>query len=34
MTHGSLNLMGWVDAMGPEVDRIGAFLRRVATYRS
>ena len=23
------NLMGWIDAMGPEVDRIGAFLRRV-----
>ena len=31
MTHACLNLMGWVDAMGPEVDRIGAFLRRAAT---
>jgi acetyl esterase len=33
MTHGSLNLMGWIDAMGPEVDRVGAFLRGVATSR-
>ena len=25
----AVSLMGWVDAMGPEVDRIGEFLRRV-----
>ena len=31
MSHACLNLMGWVDAMGPEADRIGAFLRGVAT---
>jgi acetyl esterase len=29
MIHACVNLMGWIDAMGPEVDRIGAFLRRV-----
>jgi acetyl esterase len=29
MIHSCVNLMGWIDAMGPEVDRIGAFLRRV-----
>ncbi len=29
MTHACLNLMGFVDAVGPELDRIGAFLRRV-----
>lgn len=29
MIHACLNLTGWIDAMGPEVDRIGAFLRKV-----
>jgi acetyl esterase len=29
MIHGAVSLMGWVDDMAPEVDRIGAFLRRV-----
>jgi hypothetical protein len=29
MVHGAVSLMGWIDAMGPEVDRIGDFLRRV-----
>jgi acetyl esterase/lipase len=29
MVHAAVSLMGWVDAMGPEVDRIGEFLRRV-----
>jgi acetyl esterase len=29
MTHGCLNLMGWVDAVRTEVDHIGAFLRKV-----
>jgi acetyl esterase len=29
MVHAAVSLMGWIDAMGPEVDRIGAFLRRV-----
>lgn len=29
MIHACVNLMGWIDAMGPEVDGIGAFLRRV-----
>jgi acetyl esterase len=27
MIHASLNLMGWIDAMGPRVDAIGRFLR-------
>ncbi len=29
MVHGAVSLMGWIDAMGPNVDDIGAFLRRV-----
>ena len=29
MVHGAISLMGWVDAMGPEVDRIGEFLCHV-----
>ena len=29
MVHGAISLMGWIDGMGPEVDRIGDFLRRV-----
>jgi len=29
MIHGCLNFMGWFDAMGPEIDRVGAFLRKV-----
>jgi acetyl esterase len=29
MIHASLSLMGWIGAMGPEIDRVGAFLRRV-----
>jgi acetyl esterase len=31
MVHGAVSLMGWIDAMGPEVDRIGEFLRRVTS---
>lgn len=31
MVHAAISLMGWVDDMEPEVDRIGAFLRRVTT---
>jgi acetyl esterase len=27
--HASVNLMGWIDAMGPRVDEVGAFLSRV-----
>ena len=29
MVHAAVSLMGWIDALGPEVDRIGDFLRRV-----
>jgi len=29
MVHAAVSVMGWIDAMGPEVDRIGEFLRRV-----
>ncbi len=29
MVHGAVSLMGWIDAMDAEVDRIGDFLRRV-----
>jgi hypothetical protein len=29
MVHAAVSLMGWIDAMGPEVDRIGEFLKRV-----
>lgn len=29
MVHGIVSLMGWVDAMVPQVDDIGSFLRRV-----
>ena len=29
MVHGAISLMGWVDAMEPEVDRIGRFLVKV-----
>lgn len=29
VVHGAVSLMGWIDAMGPEVDRVGDFLRRV-----
>jgi hypothetical protein len=29
MTHACLNLVGWVDAVKPEVDRVCDFLRRV-----
>jgi acetyl esterase len=31
MTHACLNLVGLVNAMKPEVDRIGTFLRQVAS---
>jgi acetyl esterase len=31
MVHGAVSLMGWIDAMAPEVDRVGEFLRRVTT---
>ena len=33
MVHAAVSLMGWIDAMGPEVDRIGGFLRRVTALR-
>ena len=29
MVHAAVSLMGWVDYMGPEVDRVGEFLKRV-----
>lgn len=29
MTHAAISLMGWIDDMGPEVDRIADFLRKV-----
>jgi acetyl esterase len=29
MVHAAASLMGWIDAMDPEVDRVAAFLRRV-----
>jgi acetyl esterase len=29
VVHAAISLMGWIDYMGPEVDRIGEFLRRV-----
>jgi len=29
MVHAAASLMGWIDYMGPEVDRIGEFLKRV-----
>ncbi|NWG23797.1 MAG: alpha/beta hydrolase [Pseudorhodoplanes sp.] len=29
MIHSAVNLTGWIAAMGPHVDEIGAFLRRV-----
>ncbi|MGZ8846650.1 MAG: alpha/beta hydrolase fold domain-containing protein [Pyrinomonadaceae bacterium] len=29
MVHAAVSLMGWIDAMGPKVDRIGEFLRQV-----
>jgi hypothetical protein len=29
MVHAAASLMGWIDTMGPEIDRIGEFLRRV-----
>jgi acetyl esterase len=28
VVHGAVSLMGWIDAMGPEVDHLGGFLRR------
>lgn len=28
MTHACLNLAGWVEAVRPEIDRMGEFLRR------
>jgi acetyl esterase len=31
--HACVNLMGWIDAMGPRVDEVGAFLRRVTEPR-
>ena len=30
VVHGALSIMGWIDAMGAEVDRAGTFLRRAA----
>jgi len=29
VVHAAVSLMGWIDSMGPDVDRIGEFLRRV-----
>ena len=29
MVHAAVSLMGWINAMGPEVDRVGEFLRRI-----
>jgi acetyl esterase len=29
VVHAAVSLMGWIDAMGPEMDRVGEFLRRV-----
>ena len=29
MVHGAASVMGWIDALAPEVDRIGEFLRNV-----
>jgi len=29
MVHAAASLMGWIDYMGPEVDRVGEFLARV-----
>jgi acetyl esterase len=29
MVHAAISLMGWINAMGPEADRVGEFLRRV-----
>ena len=29
VVHAAISLMGWIDAMGLEVDRIGEFMRRV-----
>lgn len=31
MVHAAISLMGWIDEMAPEVDRIGTFLRRVTS---
>ena len=31
MVHGAVSLMGWIDAMGPEVDRVAEFLRGVTS---
>jgi acetyl esterase len=28
VVHAAVSLMGWIDAMGPEVDRLGEFLAR------
>ena len=33
MVHGAVSLMGGVDAMGAEADRVGEFLRRVTDRR-
>src|SRR5204862_5769045 len=33
MVHAAVSLMGWIDAMGPEVDRVGEFLKRVTQPR-
>ena len=33
MVHAAVSLMGWTDAMGPEVDRVGEFLKRVTQPR-
>jgi acetyl esterase len=33
MVHAAVSLMGWIDSLGPEVDRIGNFLRRVTAAR-
>ena len=33
MVHATASLMGWIDYMGPEVDRVGEFLARVTRTR-
>lgn len=33
MVHGAISLMGWIDAMSPEVDRIADFLSRITLER-
>jgi hypothetical protein len=34
MIHASMNFTGWMNAMGPEVERIGEFLGRTTANPS